>query len=150
MRVCIVVLWLLTIPTYAVCADGSANREADIASALSTLEHLKFDAQQARNISALDAMLDDGLMWVDSDGALFTKAAYLEKLHSADPGPLRIAPESMNFKIFDHLVVVVGIYDEKGIKAGRPYSQRCRFIDTWVFKNRKWILIGATATSTIS
>src|SRR5215471_15046940 len=111
------------------------DREADVATKLRSVEHLKFEPQQHRSTTALDEMLDDSLMWVNADGVLLTKAGYLESLHKSSSSPLHIVPETMTVSVFDHLAIVVGIYVEKGTKGGQPYQQRCRFIDTWAFKN---------------
>jgi hypothetical protein len=56
----------------------------------------------------------------------------------------------MSVRGFGHLAVVFGIYEEKGIRNGQPYRQRCRFVDTWAFKKTGWKLIASTATSAIS
>lgn len=134
--------------TAPISADSLPPREPDSATTLRTLEQLKFDAQLHRNSAALDTMLDDGLMWVDEGGTLLTKSSYLQSLHDSSSTHLRI--ETMKVKVLDRMAIVVGIYDETGVKSGQPYHRHCRFIDTWALKNSKWILIAATATSTIS
>lgn len=131
-------------------AGLDTDRYTDIAATLRALEVLKFEAQQHKNISGLDSMLDNGLMWVTPAGELLTKAAYLASLQGPGVTELRISLEPMSIRIFDGLAIIVGIYSETGMKAGHPYHQRCRFIDTWAFKNGKWVCIAATATSTIA
>jgi len=145
-----IILFCFLLTSSAIGTVRVPDREADIAAKLRGVEQLKFNAQQHRNGTALDEMLDDSLMWVNANGVLLTKAGFLERLHKSPSSPLRIVPESMTVNVFDHLAIVVGIYDEKGTRAGQPYQQRCRFIDSWSFKNGKWVLIAATATSTIS
>lgn len=71
--------------TPLISADQVPERESDTATTLRSLELLKFDAQLHKNTSALDAMFDDGLMWMDDGGALFTKASYLENLRKLPP-----------------------------------------------------------------
>jgi len=134
----------------ALGADSAKKDAADVKVIVLRLEHLKFDAQHRKDIAALNSMLDDAVMWVDPNGALFTKAAYLTAVHDSNLQPEQIVPESLTVKVFDDIAIVVGIYDEKGLNAGHPYHQRCRFIDTWAWKKGKWVCIGATATSVIS
>ena len=129
-------------------AGGTSDADSDVASKVRSLEQLKFEAQKQRDLAALDALFDDSLMWVDTNGILSTKAGYMERLHQSATSQLRI--ESLSVKVFDQMAIVVGTYDERGIRNSRPYHQRCRFIDTWTLKRDKWLLIAATATSTIS
>ena len=149
MRIWTVLLFVLYATRLPV-ASPAASHDADVATTLQRLERFKFDAQQHGDIVILDAMLDGALIWVDEDGALSTKAAHLEGLRNSSARPVRVVPESMTVKVFDGVAIVFGIYDKRGVKAGHPYHQRCRFIDTWVFKNGRWLCIAATATSAIS
>jgi len=146
MKLCSI-LFLILCTTAPIFGDKAPER-VDTATALRSLEELKFDSQLHKKAASLDAMLDDGLMSVDEGGMLFTKTSYLESLHDSSPTQLRI--ETMKVKLYDRMAIVVGIYEETGVKAGEPYHRHCRFIDTWAFKNSKWILIAATATSMIS
>lgn len=128
----------------------STDRNSDIAAILLSLERSKFHPQPQKDTTALNPIFDDGLMWVSQDRELSAKAKYLESLHDSATNQLRIVPESLAVKVFDRIAVVVGIYEERGLTAGRPYRRHCRFIDTWTYKGGKWVCIAAAATSTIS
>jgi len=130
-------------------AAGQTDHDTNVAIALRTLERLKFDAQQSKDNSALNAMLDDAAMLADQDGTLRSKSEYLAGLRQSNVTLQRISPESINVIVFEHTAIVVGIYNEKGIEASHPYHRRCRFIDTWAFKNGRWVCIASTATSTL-
>lgn len=114
------------------------------------LERSKFDALQRRDNNTLEAMLDNELLWVAPNGSLWAKSAYLANLHNPDWHLLQIAPESMSLQVFGDVAIVVGIYHERGLRTGHPYLERCRFIDTWVLKNGKWMCIAVTATFAIA
>ena len=114
------------------------------------LENNRFEAQRRKDNTALDAMLDNALVWVGPDGVQKTKADYLEDLHSAGTSVLDLSPVSMTIDVHGNTAVVVGIYREKGVKDGRAYQLRARFIDTWMLKNGKWLCIASTSTSVIS
>lgn len=131
-------------------SDQSANRNSDIASVLLSLERSKFSALQQADTAVLNAIFDDALMLVDSNGDLSAKAGYLEALRSSGTHLLRVVPESMTVKVFTGMAIVVGIYNETEMKAGHITHRRCRFIDTWQFKDGKWVCIAATATSAIA
>ena len=114
------------------------------------LEYAKFDAQRRKDNATLDAMFDNGLVWVEPDGVQLSKAAYLANVRVASAKVLEIGPASMIVHVLGSTAVVAGIYRERGVKDGRLYVLRARFIDTWALKNGKWVCIAVTATSVIS
>ena len=128
-------------------AAGLPDRDSDLSSVLLSLERSKFAALAQKDTRVLSAIFDDALLLVDFNGDLFTKAAYLESVMNSSPAQLKIVPESMTVKIFGRLALVVGTYDESGIKSGHHFHHRCRFVDTWQFNDGKWICIASTATS---
>jgi Domain of unknown function (DUF4440) len=131
-------------------ADRAPDRDDDITTLMLQLERSKFSAEQQKDTASLTALFDDGLMWVDQNGILLTKAALLAALHDSHQTVDKIAPESMTVKIFATAAIVIGIYDETGLQDGHAFHRRCRFIDTWAWKKGKWVCIAATATSAIS
>jgi len=131
-------------------APGQAPDFDSRAAKILSLEDARFDAQKRKDNVALDLMLDSAIVWVDPDGALLTKSECLSGNHLASAGILEIAPESMSVQLSGDTAVVVGIYRERGVRSGRPYRRRCRFMDTWVFKNGKWLCVAAASTSSVS
>jgi ketosteroid isomerase-like protein len=114
------------------------------------LENSRFKAQQHNDNVALEALYDNSLVWVENDGTLLTKADFLAKIHAAGSDELEITVETMIVRTFGDTANVVGVYRVTGTRAGKPYQQRCRFMDTWVFKNGIWVCIAAMATSSMS
>ena len=131
-------------------ADSDTNDVTSVETALLRMEHLKFEAQRHKDSGALDAMLDDAILWVNRNGTLSTKAAYLAGVRDPSIQILRMVPDSMTVKVFEGTAIVAGIYDERGLKNAHSYHQRARFIDTWTFKKGTWVCIAATATSAIT
>jgi ketosteroid isomerase-like protein len=142
-------VWVVLLAGMAGAASLSMAQDAGPDSAgandLRALERGKFAAIERHDKGALDGMLDDALIGVDVDGSVRGKVDYLA---NQDPRlQLRqMAVASMSVEVFGDVAVVVGIYEEKGLKSGRPYRQRCRFIDTWEWKKGKWVCIGMTVT----
>jgi ketosteroid isomerase-like protein len=136
----------------AAAAVGAAQEPAhdSVAEKVRNLERSKFDALQRRDNNTLEAMLDNEILWVNPNGSLWAKPAFLANLRNADWQVLQIAPESMTLQVFGDVAVVVGIYHERGLRAGHPYLERCRFIDTWTLRNGKWMCIAVTATFAIA
>ncbi len=140
---------LVLICATSLLAPGQAVSEGNV-SAASKVRALELDwskAEARKDNAALDALFDSSLVFVDYDGALLTKSDYLARVRSAGPGLLNITTESMTVRVVGNAALVVGIYRETGIKAGKPYEQRRRFIDTWALKQGRWVCIAAAATA---
>jgi ketosteroid isomerase-like protein len=136
--------------TTATIPGQQINSDSGVAVKVRDLEYSRFDAQHRRDNLALDAMFDNALVWVEADGVQLTKADYLANLHKPDIDIIDISPESLTVRAHGTTAVVVGIYRERGVKNGQAYVLRARFMDTWAFKNGKWLCIAAAATSSIS
>jgi hypothetical protein len=143
-------LLLLAFLPSSFAANRAPDRNEDIATILLGLERSRFSAQQQKDTASLNAILDEGLLWVDQDGSLLTKAALLARLHDAHHTVVKILPETITVRTFATVAMVIGIYDETSLEDGHVFHRRCRFIDTWAWKKGKWVCIAATATSTIS
>jgi hypothetical protein len=92
----------------------------------------------------MDAILDNGLVYVDFDGTLMTKAELLSRVKSEHIQ--QGITESMTAQIFGDTAIVTGTYLDREIKDGKPFLRRGRFVDTWVRKNQTWVCISAQAT----
>jgi len=134
----------------AALAAAQADRDLAIAAKLRALESSRFEAQQHKDLAALDSILDDGLLLVDESGALWGKAQFLSRLRTSSAVLLRLEAQSVTVLGNGDTATVVGIYTEKELNPGRPRRQRCRFIDTWVWKGGRWLCIASTATPAIS
>lgn len=130
-------------------AGLTMGQDGGQASDLRALEQGKFAALARHDKAALDGMLDDALIGVDLDGSVRGKLDYLAN-QDARVQLRQMAVTAISVQVSGEVAVVVGIYEEKGLKSGRPYRQRCRFIDTWEWKKGKWVCIGAAVTPVIS
>lgn len=126
-----------------------ADAGSGVSAAIQQLEQTRFDAIRRKDNATLNDMLDNALVWVNPDGVQSSKANYLASLRSTKSEMVDISAESMTVHVFESTAIVFGIYREKGLKNGRPFLQRARFIDTWALKHGKWVCIAATATSSL-
>src|SRR5579871_1046406 len=71
------------------------------------LEHAWNQAESMRDLRALDSIFDNGLTYVDENGALLTKADFLFRVKTR---PLReIVTEAMDVEIFGSTAIVSGV-----------------------------------------
>jgi ketosteroid isomerase-like protein len=103
-------------------------------------------AEQNKDVAALDQLLSNTLVYTDYDGSLQNKAEYLATAKSETLHPEQITNEEMTSHIYGDAAVVTGIYREKGISKGKPYSRRGRFTDTWVKEKGAWQCVASQST----
>ncbi len=70
---------------------------------------------------------------------------YLLRVRSAKPHLEQIVMEGATVRTFGGTAIVVGTYLETGVKGGKPWLKRWRFVDTWVYKKGRWMLVAAAA-----
>ena len=126
-------------PLSAQSTDDSATRSKILA-----LEHAWNQAEAFKDLHALDALFDDRLTYVDFDGSLLTKADFLQQVKNAHVE--QIVTESMSAHVFGGSAIVTGTYRASDFKGGKTVVRRGRFVDTWIFKENKWVCVAAQAT----
>ena len=117
--------------------------EGDAATTIRRLEAQRFAAQSRRDSQALESILDNDVVCIES-GRLLAKGEYLLQLKtSAQPAA---ALEAMTVRRFGDAAVVVGSYREKRAAGAKTTAERWRFEDTWVYKGQRWVLVSAAAS----
>jgi ketosteroid isomerase-like protein len=150
-------IWLVTAlfcctfcTTLCTTTVWAQDTDAATKSKIVALEQLWNQAYKSGDTKALDSILDDGIVLVNDDGSVQTKAEFLASVKSSAPDPgaqqQQVAPESFNVHVYGNVAIATGVMKVKGVEGGKPYSRRERFVDTWVFKHGTWICIGTNAT----
>jgi len=105
-------------------------------------------AYKARDVVALDSILDDNIVLVNDDGSVQTKAEFLASVKASGPDSQeqQVAPESLSVRVVGNVAVAHGTFRAKGTENGKPYTRRERFVDTWINRNGKWVCIATDAT----
>ena len=55
-------------------------------------------------------------------------------------------PEFLKVNVHGNVAVASGVLRVKGVEAGKPYTRRERFVDTWLHKGDNWVCIATDAT----
>jgi len=103
-------------------------------------------ALEEKNAKALDMVLANTFVSVDTDGSVSSKREFLASIESPDYQPSQAVTEESNVKVYGNAAVVVGIFREKGKEKGKLYVHRERFVDTWIKSNGKWQCVATTST----
>jgi ketosteroid isomerase-like protein len=135
----------------AICAlivSGSAEDDADrvVQSKIIALEKAWNQAYKLGDKQALNQILDDRIVLINDDGSVQTKMEFLASVKMSSSQEQQIAPESMGVYVFGNTAISTGVFRAKGVEAGKPYTRRERFVDTWIYKNGNWICIATNAT----
>jgi hypothetical protein len=113
---------------------------------LLALESAWNHAEQSKDAAALNQLLGDSFMYVDYDGSLMNKKEFLASTMSNSVQGEQINNDGMTVRIYGSAAVVNGIYRDKGIENGKPFSRRGRFTDMWVYQNGAWQCIASQST----
>lgn len=110
------------------------------------LENAWNQAVQAKDSNALKLMLSEELVYVEYDGGVMNKEQYLASVRAPSAHKEHIVNESMHAHSHGSSVVVTGVYREEGIKTGKTYVLRERFVDTWIERNTMWVCVASQST----
>jgi ketosteroid isomerase-like protein len=141
-----VLVLLLAVPDFH--AQATAQAGADEVRIMA-LENAWNQAVQQKDEAALKLLLGPDLVYVDYDGTMMNKAAYLASVRSQSLHAMRIVSEAMKVSIYGGVAIVNGVYRENGVKNGKPYSLRERFTDTWVLQHQDWVCVASQSTSLV-
>jgi hypothetical protein len=104
-----------------------------------TLERRRIGATGANDIKALEPLLDDRLIYINSVGDTFGKADYLDALES---GRLVYDKDfdvrETEFRAFDHLVILVGIMLGHSRLDGEQQVFHFRCMSVWRMQAGEW------------
>lgn len=103
-------------------------------------------AERTKDAAALDQLLAPQLIYIDYDGSISSKQEFLANIKTEGLSPEQIVNEQQTAHVFGDCAIVTGVYREKGINKGKPYSRRGRFTDTWVKFNGTWQCVASQST----
>ena len=138
-----IVVCMTALPIWAQDDSESAVRSKIIA-----LEKAWNQAYKAGDIRALDSILDNEIVLINDDGSVQSKADFLGSIKTTanNSQEQQVSPESMSVHVFGNTAISTGVFRAKGVEGGKSYVRRERFVDTWLYKNGKWVCVASNAT----
>jgi ketosteroid isomerase-like protein len=121
------------------------NSNADEAGRILGLEKVWNLALEAKDTKALEMLLANTMVSVDTDGSIQTKSEFLASIKAPDYLPSQATTEQSNVQVYGDAAVVVGIFRIKGTDKGKVYQHRERFVDTWIKTNGTWQCVATTS-----
>jgi ketosteroid isomerase-like protein len=126
-------------------AQDSSKRNAEEGRLLA-LESAWNHAELSKDAAALNQLLSESLVYVEYDGTLLNKKEFLESTLHNDVEQEQINNDGMIVHLYGNAAVVTGLYRDKGIQKGKPFSRRGRFTDTWINQNGVWQCVASQST----
>jgi ketosteroid isomerase-like protein len=133
-----------------VCAMALSGQDTSKVNAeegrLMALESAWNHAELSKDAAALNQLLGDTLVYVDYDGTLMNKKQFLDSTLHNTVEQEQINNDGLTVHVYGNAAVVTGLYRDKGIDKGKPFSRRGRFTDTWVNQNGAWQCVASQST----
>jgi len=130
-----------------VVTTGQQGGLSDDAGRVLALETAWNHAIETKDTKAIDMLLADSMIAVESDGAFTTKSEYLAGIKAADFQPSQAVNEKNDVHMYGDTAVAVGIFRIKQMEKGKTVTHRERTIDTWVKVNGTWKCVAAVAVT---
>ena len=102
-------------------------------------------AIETKDAKAIEMILADSMVAVESDGSISTKSEYLAGIKAADFLPSQAVNEKNEVHMYGDTAVAVGIFRIKEMEKGKTVVHRERTVDTWMKVNGTWKCIAAVA-----
>jgi ketosteroid isomerase-like protein len=136
------VILLVTALTLIPQGASSSSDEGQVLALETAWNH----AIEVKDTKALDMLLADTMVALDSDGTFSNKSQYLAGIKAPDFQPSQAVNETNHVQLYGDSAVAVGIFRIKAVEKGKPYVHRERTIDTWVKMNGTWKCVVAIAS----
>lgn len=134
----------------AALVTAQSDTDPTAKSKIAALEQLWNQAYKSGDTKALESILDDGIVLVNDDGSVQTKAEFLASVKSStsqtNAQQQQVAPESLTVHVYGTVAIATGVMRVKGVDGGKSYTRRERFVDTWIYKGGNWVCVGTNAT----
>jgi ketosteroid isomerase-like protein len=113
---------------------------------LLALESAWNHAEQSKDAAALNQLLSEDFVYTDYDGTFLDRKGFLDSTLHNEIQQEQINNDGMAVHIYGTAAVVTGLYRDKGLDKGKPFSRRGRFTDTWIYRNRAWQCVASQST----
>lgn len=125
--------------------EAQSNDLRDAEGKLLALERVgNLQAIELKDLKMLNEIIDENFVSVEPDGRLMDKPRFLAFVQNATS--LRYQTREMSVRIHGPTAIVTGVYQLNGFLGGKAFIRRGRFVDTWLDKDGKWLVIASLST----
>ncbi len=138
--------WFALVCALGLIASAQESSNASVEGKIIALEKLWNQAYKSGDTKALDSILDDSIVLINDDGSIQTKKEFLPTVKATNAQEQQVAPEFLKVYVHGAVAIATGVLRVKGVEAGKSYTRRERFVDTWLHKGDNWVCIASNAT----
>jgi len=128
---------------------GKGAGSGTIEQQIKDLEKQWTDAELKQDAVALDRILADDIVEIESTGQVQTKAEDLADLKSGEFKLESLSFGDMKVRVFGNVAVVNGPYAMKGTYKGKDISHEGRFTDVFAKRQGRWQCVSTQMTPII-
>src|SRR4029077_4927115 len=134
--------------TMSLFVRAQDDSESAVRSKIIALEKAWNQAYKAGDIRALDSILANEVVLIRDDGSVQSKADFLASIKTTanNSQEQQVSPEAMSVHVFGNTAISTGVFRAKVVEGGKSYVRRERFVDTWLYKDGKWVCVASNAT----
>ena len=125
---------------------GKGAGSGTIEQQIKDLEKQWTDAELKQDAVALDRILADDIVEIESTGQVQTKAEDLADLKSGEFKLESLSFGDMKVRVFGNVAVVNGPYTMKGTYKGKDISHEGHFTDVFVKRQGRWQCVSTQST----
>jgi ketosteroid isomerase-like protein len=129
-------------PNYA---QNSYDRDTE-AKLMAIERVVRLQALPSKDLNTLNTFLADEFVLVTANGTTRNKQdlwAYLQGVDS-----LRYSMQEMVVRRHGTTAIVTGLFQIWGTQGGKSFMRQGRFVDTWLNREGRWVLLASLSTPT--
>ncbi len=137
MRLFLTIALLFSLTLANVANAQSADEKAVIAA-----EKARFDAQVAKDATALNQLLADDLVYVHSNGNVDGKQSYIQSIKDGNSTYLSIESQEQKVRLYGNTAIINGIcYVKRPPVDGKNNDLKLRYTDVYAKKGGRWQMV---------
>jgi ketosteroid isomerase-like protein len=131
-----------------VSAQDTAKHEAsaELQKEILAVDNERYEAMKNRDMTAMDRLHADGLVFINTKGRLLNKAEYLEEVRSGNLKFLSVDTDEYHFFVYGDTVIMNGransVVEYHGVVNKKPR----RFTSVFIKLQGQWKLVAHQAT----
>lgn len=122
----------------AFCKQTTA--QTNKTTALITLQNERFAAMVKSDTNYLKSMVDDGLVYIHSNGLVQDKQAFISSITNRTIVYHAIEPVEQQVRVYEKSAVINGVVKVKGSINNKAFDISLRFTDVYRYQ-KKWIMV---------
>jgi hypothetical protein len=119
-------------------ASSASAKDDSREPALRAAEKARFEANVNADAKALGTLLDDNLEYTHSNGALDSKASFIESLTTGKRDYVATTFDIQSVRIFGDVGIIRGTAKVTVADQGKPLDLDLGYTDIWLWKDGRW------------